>query len=155
MTTRILHFIGLSGEERKAGKRLGRLGKGARLEVRIRRKPGADQIVRLPPKAAALVESAVDYLLQGERVAVLSEDQELSPTDAARILGISRPLVVHRMDIGDLPFRYVGAHRRAKLKDVLALKTQIDAQRKVMDALWIRVTANTFPCPRLSTMQGL
>jgi hypothetical protein len=135
MTTHILHFVGLSGEERKAGKRVGRLGKGDRLEIRIRRKSGEDQIVKLPPKAAALVESTVDHLLQGERVAILSEDQELSPTDAAKILGISRPLVVHRMDIGDLPFRYVGAHRRARLKDVLALKTQIDAQRKAMKAL--------------------
>ena len=51
------------------------------------------------------------------------------------ILGVSRPLVVHRMDIGDLPFRYVGKHRRAKLKDVLGLKTKIDAQRAAMETL--------------------
>ncbi|HEX4077993.1 MAG TPA: helix-turn-helix domain-containing protein, partial [Rhizomicrobium sp.] len=88
-----------------------------------------------PCKAAALVGSALDHLLQGERIAVLAEDQELSPTDAAKVLGISRPLVVHRMNIGDLPFRYVGAHRRAKLKDILALQTQIDSQRKAMEAL--------------------
>jgi hypothetical protein len=68
-------------------------------------------------------------------VAVLAEDQELSPNDAAEILGISRPLVVHRMGIGDLPFRYVGKHRRTKLKDVLALKTKIDAQRAAMEVL--------------------
>ncbi|NWN33754.1 DNA-binding protein, partial [Klebsiella michiganensis] len=57
------------------------------------------------------------------------------PTDASVILGISRPLVVHRMDIGDLPFRYVGKHRRASLKDVLALKEMLDARQKAMDAL--------------------
>ena len=68
-------------------------------------------------------------------VAVLAEDHELSPNDAADILGISRPLVVHRMDIGDLPFRYVGKHRRTKLKDVLALKAKIDAQQAAMEAL--------------------
>ena len=38
-------------------------------------------------------------------------------------------------DVGDLPFRYVGKHRRAKLKDVLALKTKIDAQQAALDAL--------------------
>jgi hypothetical protein len=91
--------------------------------------------VRLPPKAAALLESALGRLLQGERVAVLAEDQELSPNDAAGILGISRPLVVHRMDVGDLPFRYVGKDRRTKLKDVLALKATMDAQQKAMEAL--------------------
>jgi hypothetical protein len=74
-------------------------------------------------------------LLSGERVAILTEDQELSPTEASAILGISRPLVVHRMDVGDLPFRYVGKHRRASLKDVLALKAKLDVQRKAMQDL--------------------
>lgn len=68
-------------------------------------------------------------------MAILTEDQELSPTEASAILGISRPLVVLRMDRGDLPFRYVGKHRRAALKDVLALKAQLDARQKAMDAL--------------------
>jgi hypothetical protein len=66
---------------------------------------------------------------------VLAEDQELSPNDAADILGVSRPLVIHRMGVGDLPFRYVGKHRRTKLRDVLALKTKMDAQQKAMEVL--------------------
>jgi hypothetical protein len=48
---------------------------------------------------------------------------------------LSRPLVVHRMDVGDLPFRYVGKHRRTRLKEVLALKWRIDAQQAAMEAL--------------------
>ena len=39
------------------------------------------------------------------------------------------------MDVGDLPFRYVGKHRRANLKDVLALKADMDAQQAAMEAL--------------------
>jgi hypothetical protein len=58
-------------------------------------------------------------LLNGERVEAIAEQQDVSPTEASAILGISRPLVVLRMDRGDLPFRYVGKHRRAALKDVL------------------------------------
>ncbi len=135
MTTHVLQFVELSDQERKAGKPLDKLGKGDQVEVRVRRKSGEDQVVKLPPKAAALLETALGHLLQGERVAVLAEDQELSPNDAADILGLSRPLVVHRMDVGDLPFRYVGKHRRTKLKDVLALKLKIDAQRSAMEAL--------------------
>lgn len=135
MTTHVLQFVGLSDQDRKTAKAFGKLGKGDRVEVRVSRKSGEDQVVRLPPKAAALLETALGHLLQGERVVVLAEDQELSPNDAADILGISRPLVVHRMDVGDLPFRYVGKHRRTKLKDVLALKTRIDAQQATMEAL--------------------
>lgn len=47
---------------------------------------------------------------------------ELTPEQAGKILGISRPLVVQRMDEGRLPFHYVGTHRRCTLQDVLALK---------------------------------
>ena len=135
MTTHVLQFVELSDHDRKAAKALGNLSNGDQVEVRVRRKSGKDQIIRLPPKAAALLETALGHLLQGERVAVLAEDQELSPNDVADILGISRPLVVHRMDVGDLPFRYVGKHRRTKLKDVLTLKTKIDAQRKALATL--------------------
>ena len=135
MTTHVLQFVELSDHDRKAAKPLDKLGKDDHVEVKVRRKSGEDQVVRLPLKAAALLETVLGHLLQGERVAVLAEDQELSPNDAAELLGISRPLVVHRMDVGDLPFRYVGKHRRAKLKDVLALKTRIDAQQSAMEAL--------------------
>jgi hypothetical protein len=135
MTTHVLQFVELSERERKAALSLGKLGKGVQVEVRLRHKSGRDQVVRLSAQAASLLESAFGRLLKGERIAVLAEDQELSPNDAAEILGISRPLVVHRMDIGDLPFRYVGKHRRTKLKDVLALKTKLDAQQAAMEAL--------------------
>jgi hypothetical protein len=135
MTSNFPRFVELSRQDRKAAEPIGKLGRGDQMEVLIRRRSGADQIVKLPPKAAALVETALGQLLRGERVVVLTEDQELSPNDAAGILGISRPLVVHRMDIGDLPFRYVGKHRRARLKDVLALKARIDAQQATMRAL--------------------
>jgi hypothetical protein len=135
MTSHVLQFVELSDRDRKTAEPIGKLGKSDQVEVRIRRKSGKDRIVRLPLKAATLLEAALGRLLRGERVAVLAEDQELSPNDAAGILGISRPLVVHRMDVGDLPFRYVGKHRRAKLRDILSLKAKIDAQQAAMEAL--------------------
>jgi hypothetical protein len=132
MTAHVLQFVELSDQDRRTARPLGKLSKGDEVDVLVRRQSGEDQVVRLPAKAAHLLESVLDHLLQGERVAVLGEDRELSPHDAADILGISRPLVVHRMDLGDLPFRYVGKHRRAKLKDVLTLKRRIDAQQEAM-----------------------
>ena len=66
--------------------------------------------------------------MDSERVAVLREDEELSPEQAAAILGISRPLVVRRMDNGLLPFRYVGARRRCRFSDVLKLQREEHGQ---------------------------
>jgi hypothetical protein len=135
VTARIVEYFELSDRDRKKVEPLGEMARGDRIEVRVSRRSGEDETVPLPPGAASLLRAALGHLVQGERVAILREDQELSPNDAARLLGISRPLVVHRMDVGDLPFRYVGKHRRAKLKDVLTLKAKIDAQQASVEAL--------------------
>ena len=135
MTSQVVKFTGLSDRDRKIVAPLPRLAEGDRMELRVRRTDGQDHTLTLPAAASSIVETLIDHLLSGERVAVIAEDQELSPTEAASILGISRPLVVLRMDRGDLPFRYVGKHRRASLRDVLALKAQLDARQKALDAL--------------------
>lgn len=135
MASQVVKFAGLSDRDRKKVSPLPKLGQGDRLELHVRRRGGKDQTLVLPPAAVSALETLLAGLLSGERVAILTEDQELSPTEASAILGISRPLVVHRMDVGDLPFRYVGKHRRASLKDVLALKGKLDVQRKAMEDL--------------------
>lgn len=135
MASQLVKFAGLSDQDRKRATSLPKLAAGDRIELHVRRKDGQDHTLALPPAAVRVVETLIDRLLSGDRVAVLAEDQELSPAEASSILGISRPLVVLRMDRGDLPFRYVGKHRRALLKDVLALKARLDAQRSALEAL--------------------
>src|SRR5690606_18665478 len=129
------HFAGLSDRDRKNALPLPKLAAGDKLELHVRHAGGKEQTLSIPPSATAAVEALLAHMLRGERVAVLTEDQELSPTEASAILGISRPLIVLHMDRGDLPFRYVGKHRRALLKDVLALKSRLDARQVAMDAL--------------------
>lgn len=135
MTRHVVQFTGLSSLDREKVSPLPKRAEGDQVELHVRRRNGRNETLALPAAAADAVETLIERLLSGERVAVLTEEQELSPTEASAILGISRPLVVLRMDRGDLPFRYVGKHRRAALKDVLALKAQLDARQKAMDAL--------------------
>jgi hypothetical protein len=135
MASQIVKFAGLSDRDRKKVVPLPKLAEGDRIELRVRHRDGQEQTVALPSAAADVVETLLAHLASGERVAVLAEDQELSPTEASAVLGISRPLVVLRMDRGDLPFRYVGKHRRALLKDVLALKAKLDVRQKAMEDL--------------------
>lgn len=135
MTSQVVQFAGLSDRDRKKVASLPKLGKGDHVELHVRGKDGTAQTLPLPPAAVSVVGTLLAHLFSGERVALLTEEQELSPTEASTLLGISRPLVVHRMDIGDLPFRYVGKHRRALLKDVLALKARLNAGQKALDAL--------------------
>jgi hypothetical protein len=136
MTTQVLDFVKLSDLDRRMADAAMKLARqGVTFEVHIRQETGVDHRVELPPLASEAVHTLLVHLMKGRRVAILAEDQEVSPNDAAEILGISRPLVVHRMEVGDLPFRYIGKHRRTKLKDVLALKTKIETQQAALDAL--------------------
>lgn len=74
---------------------------------------------------------------------------ELTPEQAGEMLGISRPLVVRRMEDGRLPFRYEGAHRRCKLEDVLKLKVIEDRQTESLRELAGMDDVDYQPAPRL------
>lgn len=78
--------------------------------------------VRLEGLMLKLVRELADTVLRCSEVLIAPLSLELSPDAAGKILGISRPLVVRRMEDGRLPFRYEGKHRRCKLEDVLKLK---------------------------------
>jgi excisionase family DNA binding protein len=80
--------------------------------------------VRLPHSILVLLREATRLLAANEEVAVLSFDRELTSTQAADILGMSRPFVVKLLDSGRIPSHAVGRHRRAYLRDVLAYRDE-------------------------------
>ena len=107
----------------------------ARADVRLVRDDGTEEAFTLPAGALPALADLLDRLSSSDAVTVLAEDTEITPEDAAGILGISRPLVRRRMDVGLLPFRRVGAHRRIRLADVLALRAREEKVRKGLEAL--------------------
>ena len=135
MPTSLFQFVELSDRDRRRVTALRRPEPGETVEVRVGSTSAEPNALTLPSKVADLVTDVLNRLARGERVAVLGEDQEITPNEASRILGLSRPLVVRRMEVGDLPFRYVGKHRRMKLKDVVSLKDRLDQQQVVVDSL--------------------
>ena len=139
MPTDVLEFYALPERERRRGQAslavLDRAGARDQVEFSVVRPDGTRDSVRIPKAAVALIRDVLAKLVDSERVAVLREDEELSPEQAATIFGISRPLVVRRMDSGRLPFRYVGAHRRSRLMDVLKLRREEEGKREALDRL--------------------
>jgi len=114
---------------------LRRRGPADRVEVSIVHADGSREAVAISSAAAGIIEDVLDKVAEGEQVTLLAEDAEVSPEDAAAILGISRPLVRRRMDVGILPFRRVGAHRRLRLSDVLELKRREAPVRSTLEEL--------------------
>lgn len=83
----------------------------------------------LPTPALGLVTELVEHLAAGRSVTVLSGEEEISPQEAAGLLGVSRPFAARMFDDGQIPSRRVGTHRRALVRDVLACRERQHAAR--------------------------
>ena len=106
-----------------------------RVQVVLVHADGTGEAVEVPDAAVRMLTDLLEAAARGGEVALVAEDTEISPEDAAAILGISRPLVRRRMDRGELPFRRVGAHRRIRVSDVLALRRREAPVRAAMSEL--------------------
>lgn len=91
---------------------------------------GNREFAELPPKALAALAAVLDRLARNREVLLLHDEAELTPMEAGKILGLSRPLIYQRMDDGRLPFRMVGTHRRVLLRDVLELKPSEETRKR-------------------------
>jgi excisionase family DNA binding protein len=82
--------------------------------------------VSLSRETAEFVFNVVDAKARGREVLIVRGLGEVSPTEAALILGMSRPQVRKIMDSGRLPYHMVGTHHRIAVHD---LKEFQDAER--------------------------
>lgn len=82
----------------------------------------------LRPYLRQLVEAA----LRGSSLVLVSTDKLLTTTQAARLLGVSRPYLVRLLDEGKIGYEMVGSHRRVPVSEVLKYREQ-RRQKREMD----------------------
>lgn len=88
---------------------------------------GGDEVqVSLSRETAELVARVVDARARGQQVLVTRGNAEVTPNEAAELLGMSRPQVRKLMDQGVLDFRKVGAHHRIRVSSIQAF---LDVER--------------------------
>lgn len=68
-------------------------------------------------------------LRAGHSVTILQSRHELTTVEAGKILGMSRQYLIQLLEKGELPFHFVGTHRRLFVRDVLAYKATRDLVR--------------------------
>ncbi|HUY47412.1 MAG TPA: helix-turn-helix domain-containing protein [Streptosporangiaceae bacterium] len=67
-----------------------------------------------------MLREVVAALSQGLAITVAPHQTVLSTSEAAQLLGVSRPTLVRLLGSGDIPFDKPGRHRRVRLADLLA-----------------------------------
>jgi excisionase family DNA binding protein len=80
--------------------------------------------ITLPSSLLRLVVRAANDLAAGRAVMAIPAGVMLTPTEAAELLGLSRPFVARLLERGDIPSELLpeSRHRRIKLEDVLAFQ---------------------------------
>jgi excisionase family DNA binding protein len=76
--------------------------------------------IELPDELYEVLRDVVTALVQGLAISVVPQHTVLTTSQAADLLGISRPTLVRLLESGEIPYEQPGRHRRVRLDDVLA-----------------------------------
>ncbi|MFF5084380.1 helix-turn-helix domain-containing protein [Actinoplanes sp. NPDC000266] len=110
------------------------LSQADRYDVRLR--TGDNSEVALPPLVVDLLKQVSAVLDRGDGVAVSEVARELTTSEAARALGVSRPTLIALLDKGEIRSHKVGTHRRVALADLLTYRRRrVTQQREAYEAL--------------------
>lgn len=82
-----------------------------------------------------LLSEITAYMDEGHGVVLVSgigdfSITELTTTQAASVLNVSRPYFINLLEKGDIPYRKVGTHRRVLQEDVMKYKRRIAQKRQ-------------------------
>lgn len=83
---------------------------------------GDEVSVSVSRETAEWLASIVDARSRGQRILITHGRAEVTPAEAAALLGVSRPQVRKFMNDGRLGFRMVGAHHRIPIESIEAFK---------------------------------
>lgn len=86
--------------------------------------------IQFPEPVFHVLTEAVRMMASGQSVVLLSENEEFTTQAAANYLGMSRPHLVKLLEVGEIPFHFVGTHRRIYLKDLQAYERIRDRKRR-------------------------
>ncbi len=77
-----------------------------------------------------MLTKVLETLASGGSLTISAMPEDLTTTQAARLLGESRPTLMKRIRNGELGSSKAGTHHRLKTEEVLALRRQLLEERR-------------------------
>ena len=85
--------------------------------------------ISLTQEMVSVLIEASDRLSKGQTIRLAPVKELLTTNEAAEILNISRPYLIRLLDKNEIPFHWLGTHRRLHLEDVTQYKAKRDQKR--------------------------
>lgn len=115
-------------------------GRGAVARRFLLAGPDAGEQIELPEEMYRLLVHVTDAMSRGMAVTIAPRSTTLTTSQAAELLGISRPTLIKFLDDGRISFTKVNSHRRLSLHDVLEFqKARRDEQYAALEAMRVDV----------------
>jgi excisionase family DNA binding protein len=89
--------------------------------------PGGEEQTRIPAEVYHILREVVTVMGTGQAITIAPVSQRLTTSQAAELLGISRPTLIALLDDGEIPYERPRRHRLLRLDDVLSYR---ERQRK-------------------------
>lgn len=106
------------------------------ISLRFERDGESGELISIPVAAFEMLSHILTEMGKGNAVTLIPVNAELTTQQAADILNVSRPFLVEQLELGTIPYRKVGTHRRILFEDLMAYKRSVDDNRlKVLDEL--------------------
>jgi len=96
---------------------------------------------RDPSETTRLVANVTELLEREGLAGFEAVEETVTPAQAARLIGVSRPHVYKLLDEGVIVHHRVGNHRRIRLADLKAYRAEIETARKELAETFARSAA--------------
>ncbi|PWN57761.1 helix-turn-helix domain-containing protein [Abyssibacter profundi] len=97
---------------------------------------GGDEALELPVYVVRMLNRIFAEMAEGNAVTLVPVHAELTTSQAADLLNVSRPYLIKLLESGDIAYIKVGSHRRVRAEDVLRYReTQLTKRREALAEL--------------------
>ena len=100
------------------------------VQIEVRGEHGGDEVLVLPRPTVLMFADILAALARGQGVQLMPLNAELTTQQAADMMNVSRPYLIGLLERQEIPYRWVGRHRRIRYSDLVAFIEADEVKRR-------------------------